>query len=89
MPGVFWVFLFFVFKDLIFRKRERERGEKCLCEREALMGCLSHAPQPGTGLTTQARVLTGDQTSDLSLCGKTPNQLSYTCQGSLFQESGW
>ena len=59
------------------RKGERE-GEKQRCERETLIGCLLYTLQPGTKTTTQARALTGNQTSDFSVGRALPNQLSHT-----------
>ena len=53
---------------------ERE-GEKHKYEKETLIGCLL------TESATQARALTGNRTSDLSLCGMMPYQLSRTLQG--------
>ena len=56
--------------------------EKPQCGRETSISCLPDVPQPGTKPLTQAYALTRNQTSDLSLCGTTPNQLSHTGQGS-------
>ena len=56
-------------------------GEKHRCERETSIGYLLYVPQPGTWPATQAVALTENQTSDLWLCGTTPNQLSHTSQG--------
>ena len=67
------------------RGREGEReGEKYQCERETLTGCLFHAPHPGAEPTTRACALTGNQTSDISLCRMTSSQLSHTGQGFFF-----
>ena len=72
------VFFFFFFK----REGKGERkGKKHQCERETLIGCLSHVPQPATELTSQASALTGNQTSDLSLCGTTSNYQNSSGQG--------
>ena len=82
MSGIFFFFKrFYLF---IFRERGREKereGEKYLCERETWIGCLTYAPQPGTKPTNPACALTRNQTSDLSLCGTMPNQLSHTLSG--------
>ena len=43
---------------------------------------LAH-PQLGTWSTTQACALTGNQTSDLSVCGLMPNPLGHTSQAGL------
>ena len=67
-----------------FFKREGKggrKGKKHQCERETLIGCLSHVPQPATELTSQASALTGNQTSDLSLCGTTSNYQNSSGQG--------
>ena len=67
----------------IFSEREREgarEGEKHWCEREASVGCLSHAPNqepihhPGTYPHWEG-------TRDLSACGMLPTMLSHTSQG--------
>ena len=42
------------------------------------MGCLSHTCNQGTWPSTQACALTRSQTSDLSVCGMTPNPVSHT-----------
>ena len=70
----------FIFNLILEREEERE-VEKHWCEREALISCLLHAPQPGTKPTTQACALTGNWTGDLLVCGTMPNQLSHTGQG--------
>ena len=43
-------------------------------------------PQPGTWLTTQAYALTQNQTGNLSVCSTTPNPLSYSNLGEVYQE---
>ena len=58
-------FHLFIFQ--IEGKGGRKRG-KHWCARETWIGCLSHAPNWGTGLTTQLCALTGNLTSDLSVC---------------------
>ena len=73
-------------KFFLIDSRERGRegegeGDNHQCERETLISCLLHMPQPGTKPTTQACALTGNQTSDLLVCGMMTNQLSYTSQG--------
>ena len=66
------------------RKGERE-GDKHQYARETLISRLLHAPpQPGTWPATQACALTENLTSDQpSPCGRTPNTLSHTSQGSF------
>ena len=49
--------------------------------RETSIGCLLHAPQPGTKPTTQECALTRNRTGDLLLCRMTLNQLSPAGQG--------
>ena len=54
-----------------------------MCKRD--IGRLPPArPQGGTWPATQARVLTGNQTGDLSVYGMKPNPLSHPSQGFLF-----
>ena len=43
--------------------------------------CLLHASQPETKPTTLASALTRNRTSNISVCGTTPNQLSHTGEG--------
>ena len=70
--------IFFKFIYLfIFRKGGREVE----IEREKYQLVASHMPQPGTWPSTQACALTGNLTSDLSVCSSTPNPLSHTSQG--------
>ena len=57
-----------------------KRRETWMCERYIDWLSLS-CPQPGTQPVTQACALTGNQTSDLSVCGRMPNQLSHTGHG--------
>ena len=61
------------------RERERER-ETLMCERNIapLPLACSH---PGIWPTSQAYALTGNRTSDLSVCGMMPNPLSHASQG--------
>ena len=66
------------FKDFIFRVGE---GEEHGYVRETSIGCLLHAPQPGTKPTTQECALTRNRTGDLLLCRMTLNQLSPAGQG--------
>ena len=69
-----------IFLDFIYlfseggAKGGQREGEKHQCVRETLISCLSYAPQPGHGPTTQACALTRNRTSDLSLCGTILNQ---------------
>ena len=69
--------IFFLKKDFIL---EREEGKEK--ERETSMcGCLSTPPLLGTWPTTQACALTGNQTSNTSVCRPALNPLSHTSQG--------
>ena len=74
----------FFFKILfIFREmgREEERGRNIEVRERCIKQVPLVHPHPGTGPTTQACALTGNRTGDLPLCGKMPNQLSPTAQG--------
>ena len=55
-----------------------------------MCGCLLHASQLGTWPTTQARALTGNQTSNLSVCRPALSPLSHTSQGkyTIFEREG-
>ena len=53
-----------------------------MCERYIDQLLLTH-PQLGTWPTTQACVLTGYQTSDLSVCRPALNPVSHTSQGHI------
>ena len=53
-----------------------------MCKRNMDRFPLVH-PQLGTWPATQACILTGNQTGNLSACGVTPNPLSHTGQGVL------
>ena len=70
--------ILFIFRETAEGERE---GEKHQCEGETSISYLSHTPQPRTKSTTWARALTGNWTSNLSLCRTTSNQLSHTGQG--------
>ena len=59
------------------RKRKRETS---MCERN-IDGLPLARPNPGTWPTLQACALTRNQTSDLLVCGMTPNPLCHTSQG--------
>ena len=59
------------------RKSGRETS---VCERN-IDQLTPTQPQLGTWPTTQACALTGNQTSDLSVCRMMPNPLSHTSQG--------
>ena len=54
-------------------KEGENKGEKHHCAREASIGCLSHAPNPGM-------CLTGNRTGSLSVCRLALNPLSHTSQ---------
>ena len=76
-----WLVLFF--KDFIYLFSEsgegRDRGkERLVCERNFNQLPLTH---PQLGPTSQACILTGNRTSNLSACRTMPKQLSYTSQG--------
>ena len=63
MIRIFFPFILKIFYVFIFRERGREgerEGKKHQCDRETLVGCLLHAPQLGTELTTQAHALMGN-----------------------------
>ena len=82
LVGAPWKFFFKIL--FIYFQREVKGGRK----RETSMwekywSVASHTCCPGTEPTTQRCVPTGNWTGDLSLCGRTPNQLSHTSQGSL------
>ena len=64
------------------REREKE-GEKHRCERKTLIGCLWHALPLWTKPASQACDPTRNGTSNPSLCGKTPNQVSHAGQGTI------
>ena len=66
---------FCFFKDFIYLFLEREGGREKERERNNL-----HAPNGGTWPTTQARTLTGNQTSDLLVCRLAFNPLTHTSQ---------
>ena len=71
---------FLIFKDFIYLflegKVERKRGRENRCERETWMGRHSYAPRPGTDPAPKASALTGNQTSELMLCGVMPSPLT-------------
>ena len=87
----FQYFIFLIFKIFylfIFRERggegERE-GENHPCEKESSFSWLPYMPWAGKEPTTQACALTGNWSSDILLCRRTPNQLRHTGQGSPFK----
>ena len=67
----------FIFLLLILEKGKGGR-QSSMWERN--IGCLLHTPWPGTESATQACALTRHRTSNLSVCGMTPNQFSHTGQ---------
>ena len=69
-----FIYLFKKFYLFIFREKGRE-GETLMCERNINWLPLT-CPQPGSRPAAQACALTRSRTSDLSLCGMTPDQLS-------------
>ena len=60
--------------------REKERGRNTNVKEKH---SLSYVPSLGTEPAAEACALTENGTSDLSLCGTTPNQLSLTGQGEI------
>ena len=76
-----YVYIFFFFKKyFIYLFLERGKGREKERERNIDRLPLAH-PQRGTGPITQGCALTGNRSTDLSLCRMTPNQLSHTSQG--------
>ena len=61
------------------RERERKR-EKHQCAREIPISCPLAIPHLETWLTTQPCSLTGNRTSDFSICRTMPSPLSHTSQ---------
>ena len=89
---LFCFILFFKLYLPIFRKRRMEgerEEEKHQFKRETWFVSSQGARPNWDGLTTQACALTGNWTSNLSLCGTMPNPLSHISQGQfiLFQRS--
>ena len=82
------LFLFFKrFYLFIFRERGREwkkRGRERSMLRETLIGCLSHAPQPGTWPATHACALMGNRTGNPLVCRLALSLLSHASQGPLW-----
>ena len=76
--------ILFLKKNLfIFRERAREgerEGEKHWCERESLIGCLSHTSNQGHGPQPKELPWLGIELLT-SICGMTFNPLSHTSQG--------
>ena len=77
-------FIFFIFRE---RGREGERKEE---KHQFLRNIILHVSllsltyhQPGTWPATQAHVLTGNWTGDLSVCGMTSKPLSHISQGRI------
>ena len=77
---------FFLKNNYLFICREEDarekEGEKHQWERITVIGCLLYVPQPEIEFKTQACVLTGNWTGNISLCGRMPNLLNHTSQGS-------
>ena len=67
---IYWFTYLLILDRGKVREKERVRHMNI---RETWMSCLSYMLQLGTEPPTQAHALTGNQTSDLSLCGTTPN----------------
>ena len=71
-----------MFREREGREKESKRNTR---ERNIDQLPLAHAPTWGRDrATTQACALTGNRTSDLSLCRTTLNQLSHAYQGMNF-----
>ena len=68
-------FNFFLLLTLKRRREEEREGENHPCERETLIGCILHIPQPGTEPTTQACTVTRNQTHHILVCWMMPDQL--------------
>ena len=60
----------------------KRRRETSMCKRNMHLLPLP-CPQLRTWPTTQACALTGNRTSNLSLCGTMPSPLNHTSQGHL------
>ena len=73
--------LFFFFKDFIYLLLERGEGREKDGERNINVWLPLTSPQLGTWPTTQACALTGNRTSDLSVCRRALDPLSHTSQG--------
>ena len=84
----FWTLLLKVFIYLFLergerREKERERNTDVREKHQSVASCTCHDQiKP----PAQACALTGNQTNNLSLCGKTRNQLSHT--GGTFLKNG-
>ena len=75
-------FFIFVFKDFLSLFLERGEGRERTTDVREKHQLVASCKQPDLDEpTTQARALTGNQTSDLSLCRMTPNHVSHTGQG--------
>ena len=76
---------FYLFTYLLLdkgKRREKERERNIDVREEHQLVASYSCPQVGTEPMTQARALTRNhRTSDLLLCGTTPNQLSHTGPG--------
>ena len=84
-PGKFLPFLFLKRFHYFFREVE----ERNINVREKYQSAASRTrPDQGPNPATQVGALTGNQTSDLSLCRMMPNQSSHTSQGLTFSTSG-
>ena len=75
-------FLRFIFLFLERGQRKEKERERSTCEINIHLLSFTH-PQLGTWPTTQACALTGNRTSDLSICRPVLNPLSHTSQGFL------
>ena len=76
--------LFKIFYLFNFRGEEGEReGEKYLCARETLIGCLSHSPNQGLGLQSRNVPWPGIEPVTFLLAGWNP--LSHTSEGKIIQ----
>ena len=93
-----WTRMNIFFKDFIFlflergeeREKERRRNISVWEKHQFLRNIILHVSllsltyhQPGTWPATQAHVLTGNWTGDLSVCGMTSKPLSHISQGRI------
>ena len=80
------IFKIHFWKDFIYlllekgEGKEKERKWNINVWEISPVSCLSHAPNQGTWLVTQACALNGDWTRNLSVCRPALNPLSHTSQ---------
>ena len=73
------------FKDFVYLFLERGEGREKERERNINVWLPLAHPQLGTWLATQACALTGNQAGNPLVFRTTPNPLSHTSQGSIFE----